>query len=152
MRSIASVEIERPIEEVFRLTNEHVAEWSMVVVEDVVLDRNPAGVGTTFRTVTEESGKRMVFQGVVTRHDPPHASAVQLMGDSFDIDAEYTFEELGSGRTRVTQRSHVTGKGFFKIVMALCGWLMHTSNRKAAEKELNGLKQFCETQPNVAPM
>ena len=146
MRSEGSIEIDQPIDDVSRLTIEHVAEWSIIVVEDEVIEEKPEGVGTTFRTVTEENGKRMEFQGVVTRHDPPHLNAVQLTGNSFDIEVEYTFEDL-SGRTRVTQRSNVTGKGFFKVFLFLFGWMMNKSNCKAGEKELNSLKKFCEEQP-----
>lgn len=149
MQSEASVEIDRPIDEVFRLTNDHVAEWSIIVVEDEVLDKKPEGVGTTFRTVTEERGSRMEFQGLVTSYDPPHASAVQLTGKAFDIEAAYTFEDLG-GRTRVTQRSTVNGKGLFKIFFALFGWLMNKSSCNALQKELESLKQFCERQPERA--
>lgn len=149
MRNEASVEIDRPIDDVFRLTVDHVAEWSIIVVEDDVLDEKPEGVGTTFRTVTEDRGKRMEFQGIVTRHDPPHAHAIQLTGDMFDIETEYTFEGL-SGRTRVTQRANVTGKGFFKWFMLLFGWLMNRSHCKASEIELKSLKRFCEEHPSAA--
>lgn len=142
MRNEASVEIDRPIEEVFRLTSDHVAEWSIVVVEDEVLDEKPQGVGTTFRTVTEDHGCRMEFQGIVTRHDPPHAHAVQMTGTTFDIETEFTFEDLG-GRTRVTQTAQVTGKGFFKWFLMLCGWMMNKSQCEASRKELESLKEFC---------
>lgn len=149
MQNQATVEINRPIEEVFRLTNDHVADWSIVVVENEILEQKPEGVGTTFRTVTEDHGRRMEFQGVVTRYAPPHASAIRMTGDAFDIQAEYAFEDLG-GRTRVTQTSTVTGKGFFRVFLFLCGWLMKKSSCKATEKELNSLKQFCEQQPAPA--
>ncbi len=143
MRNTGSVEIERPIDEVFRLTNEHVAEWSIVVVEEEMLDKTAEGVGTTFRTVTEDHGKRMEFQGVVTRYDPPRTNAIRLTGDICDIEAEYTFEDL-SGRTRVTQTSDVSGKGVLGVFLFLFGWLMNKSSCKALQKELESLKRFCE--------
>lgn len=149
MRNEGSIEIDRPIDEVFRVTNDHVAEWSIIVVENEVLDEKPDGVGTTFRTVTEESGKRMEFQGVVTRHEPPRASAIHMTGQMFDIDVEYYFEDLG-GRTRVTQRSNVAGKGFFKVFLFLFGWLMNKSSCKALDKELESLKRYCERDGAVA--
>ena len=103
MKNSASIEINRPIEDVFRLTINHVPEWSIIVVEDeVVENKNDGGVGTTFRTVTEDRGRRMEFAGVVTAHEPPHRSAIHLTGKMFDIDTEYHFEDL-SGSTRVTQ-------------------------------------------------
>ena len=145
MQSQFSIEIDRPIDEVFRLTNDHVAEWSIIVVEDEVVDETPEGVGTTFRTVTEDHGRRMEFQGVVTRSDPPRAHAVRLTGTSFDIETEFAFEDL-SGRTRVTQTASVTGKGFFKVFMLLFGWMMRKSHCEASQNELASLKRFCEKQ------
>ena len=79
MHSLASVEIDRPIDEVFTYTNEKVAEWSLTVVEDEVIE-GKNGVGTTFRCVTEEKGRRMDFQGVVTLWEPPIKSAISLTG------------------------------------------------------------------------
>ncbi len=143
MKSEGSIEIDRPIDEVFRLTNDHVAEWSIIVVENEMLDEKPGRVGSTFRTVTEENGKRMEFQGVVTHHEPPHGSAIHMTGSMFDIDAAYFFEDVG-GRTRVTQKSSVAGKGFFKVLLFLIGWMMHKASCKATQKELESLKRFCE--------
>lgn len=143
MRNHASIEIDRPIDEVFRLTSEHVAEWSIVVVEEEMLEEKPEGVGTKFRTVTEDHGKQMVFQGVVTRYEPPYVNAVRLTGKMFDIETEFTFEDL-SGRTRVTQMANVTGKGFFRIFLMCMGWMISKSQCKASEDELKSLKQFCE--------
>jgi len=142
MHSQASIEIDRPIDEVFTYTNEKVAEWSLTVVEDeVIKDRD--GVGTTFRCVTEERGNRMDFHGVVTLWEPPFKSAITLSGKSFDIQAEYRFEDL-NGRTRVTQESTVSGKGFFKIMFFLCGWLMNKQACTAVNKELESLKNKLE--------
>lgn len=144
MHSSASVEIDRPIDEVFEYTLENVPEWSITVVEDEVIEQTPDRVGTTFRCVTEDHGKKMVFQGLVTRHDPPTFSACQLIGDMFDIDLEYEFEDL-SGRTRVTQWSNVKPKGFLKVIFALFGWAMKKSGCKAADNELNSLKSILES-------
>ena len=142
MHSLASIEIDRPIDEVFTYTNEKVAEWSLTVVKDEVIeDRH--GVGTTFLCVTEDKGRRMDFQGVVTVWEPPTRSAIRLTGKSFDIEAEYRFEDV-SGRTRVTQESTVSGKGFVKIMFFLFGWLMNKQGCKAVNKELESLKQKLE--------
>ncbi len=105
LQNEGSVEIDRPIHEVFRLTNEDVAKWSIVVDESELLDGTEKGVGTRFRSVTEDHGKRMEFQGIVTAYDPPYASAVKLTGDMFDIEAAYSFEDLGQ-RTKVTPPSN----------------------------------------------
>lgn len=149
MHTEVSVEIERPIAEVFDFTVNHVAEWSITVVEDEVIEEKPGSVGTTFRTVTEHSGQQMEFLGVVTWYEPPRASSVFLTGQQFDIEVEYAFEDLG-GRTRVTQRSTVTGKGVLKLIFACFGWMMNTSSCRAAKKELNSLKRRLEHGPDAA--
>ena len=64
MHNSGSGEIDRPIDDVFRLTNNHVAEWSIIVVEDEVINEQPGGVGTTFRTVTEQHMERYIFSVV----------------------------------------------------------------------------------------
>ena len=143
MQTEMSIEIGRPIGEVFDYTVNNVAEWSLIVVEDEVLDEKPEGVGTTFRLVTEERGQRMEFAGVVTRHEPPPAHPVVMKGRQFDIEAEYSFEDLGE-HTRVTQRSTVNAKGFLKAIFFLFGWLMRKSSCNALEKELSHLKQLIE--------
>jgi uncharacterized membrane protein len=143
MKQQASIEIGRPINEVFAYTNDHVPEWSLTVVEDEVVDEKPDGVGTTFRCVTEDHGKRMEFDGVVTRRDPPTLSAIHMAGKQFDIDAEYTFEDLGD-RTRVTLLSTVTPKGFLKVVFLLFGWAMNKAGCKAMQNELDNLKRLLE--------
>ncbi len=145
MRTEGSIEIDRPIDEVFRLTNDDVAKWSIIVVEDELIDEGSKGVGTRFRTVTEEHGNRMEFQGVVTAYDPPYALAIKMTGPMFDIEAAYTFEDLG-GRTRVAQLSNVTGKGAMKLFFMLFGWMMNRAGCEALAKELNSLKKYCESQ------
>lgn len=144
MRQESSVEIDRPIAEVFDYTLNHVPDWSLTVVEDEVIDGDPGGgVGTTFRTVTEEKGRRMEFEGRVTRHEPPTVGAVVLTGKHFDIDVEYRFEDLG-GRTRVTQRSEIQGKGVTKLMFLLFGWMIKKSGCDAVDRELASLKRNAE--------
>ena len=61
------------VEEQEELPVEEVSEIEPVE-DEVIEDKN--GVGTTFRCVTEERGRRMVFQGVVTLWEPPTKSAI----------------------------------------------------------------------------
>ncbi len=148
MQTTMSVEIDRPINEVFDYTIHNVSEWSTIVVKDEVIDEKPEGVGTTFRVTTEEKGRRLEFEGVVTRHEPPTAHAILMKGDQFDIKAEYLFEDLG-GRTRVTQRSEVFGKGFVKVMFFVFGWMMMKSSRNALGNELLNLKRVMEARDRL---
>ncbi|MBC8325611.1 MAG: SRPBCC family protein [Verrucomicrobia subdivision 3 bacterium] len=145
MKSSGSVEIDKPIEAVFEYTNNNVADWSSIVVEDEVIEeKNGGGVGTTFRSVTEDRGRRMEFAGTVTEYERPTLCTVVLVGDAFDIEAAYHYEALDEGRTRVTQKSNVTPKGFIKVFFFLFGWLMKKGGCDAQQRELENLKQKCE--------
>lgn len=148
MKHEASIEIDRPIEQVFDYANNHVAQWSIIVVEDEPLEKKDGGVGSTFRIVTEEHGRRMDFAGVVTHWDPPRSSAVHMTGKSFDIDSRYDFEDIG-GRTRVTQVSTAKGKGFVGLFFRCCGWMMRKAACDAAQRELESLKQKLEAMPRA---
>ena len=145
MQNEQSVEIDCPIAEVFDFTINNAVKWVDIVVEDeVVEDKNNGGVGTRFHVVTIEKGRRMEFDGVVTRHEPPNVSAVLLKGQYFDLDIEYTFEDL-SGRTRVTQVSSAKGKGFTKLMLFLLGWMMKSAGRKSLERDFATLKRLLES-------
>jgi len=139
----ASVLIERPIQTVFDLTNDHVTQWSNIVEEEEILKVTPEGIGSTFRTVTSEHGRKMIFKGVVTRYEPPTASGIQMEGDAFSLTADYTFEQVDQV-TRVTQTSTVNGKGIFRILIPAMCLLMRKSNCQALQDELNRLKMYCE--------
>ena len=143
MESTCSIEIGRPIEAVFDYTLNKISEWSIVVVEDEVTSDGPVGVGTTFRTVTEERGDRMEFDGKVTKHEPHTTHSVTMKGKSFDLEVDYTFEDL-NGSTRITQHSRVNEKGFLKVFFFLFGWLMKKGGCDAQQKELENLKRLCE--------
>ena len=144
MRTAASVEIDRPIDEVFEYTNDNVAEWSITVVEDEVIQSTSGRVGSTFRCVTEDHGCRMEFAGEVITWNPPHRSAVYMTGKRFDIEATYQFEDLGNGRTRVSEDAVISPKGFMKVFLTLFGWMFRTSGCKAMENELLSLKRLLE--------
>lgn len=144
MRNEMSIEIDRPIEEVFDYTINHVAEWSLTVIRDEVIEEQPGIAGTTFLCVTEERGRQMEFHGIVTLHEPPNASAAYFVGQLFDIDVEYLFEDY-IGRTRVTQRTNVIGKGFLKVMFFMFGWLMKSAGRKAGRAEFESLKSKLES-------
>jgi len=146
MKTVGSVEIDLPIEETYRLTTQDVTKWSTIVTEDEVIeDINSGGIGTRFRTVTEDRGQKMEFLGTVTAADPPKLHSINMTGDYFNLDVEYAFEEI-NGKTKVTQTSNVAGKGMTRVIFFLFGWLMKSSSCKSLAEELNGLKVYCESQ------
>lgn len=144
MQTERSVEIEAPIDHVFEVATKQVVEWSEIVVEEEILNETPDGVGTTFRVVTEDRGQRMDFQSKVLAMDAPVLNEIEMIGKQFDIHVRTTLKDLG-GRTLLTQVSQVSGKGFFKVMFLLMGWMMKKSSCDALDKELASLKALAES-------
>lgn len=147
MKTTGHIDIDKPIAEVFTYTTENPEEWVSIIVSDEIINETPDIVGTTFRTVTEEHGKQLTFEGTITANDPPNSHSSKLVGKQFDIDITQTFEALDDNRTRFTQISEVHPKGFLKIVFALFGWMMNKPNCDALDKELQVLKKAEAHQP-----
>ncbi len=144
MKTEASIEIKRPIEEVFQYTLNHVAEWSLTVVENTVVeDVNGGDIGTTFHCVTEEQGNRLEFVGTVIDHKPWTLSTVHLAGPIFSIVIDYHFTDLG-GKTRVTQTAELTSKGLLKFILKLLGWATQKAAVQKRKNELLNLKRLME--------
>ena len=149
MKTVASIEIDRPIETVFDYTVNNVSDWSETVVEETVVEETPDGVGSRFHMLTRDpGGKEMPFDGTVTLNEQPTAHTVVMIGEKFDIEASYTFDDLG-GRTRVNMVSIVTPKSLgMKLMILLFGWLGKRSGCKALESEFACLKKKVEALGN----
>ena len=152
MKTGISMVIDRPIEDVFILATDHVVVWSSIVVEDELIHlAEDGGVGTRFRTVTEDRGHRMEFEGEVVDYDPPSRSAILLRGPAFDLDVAYEFESLSNGRTRITQFSRSRGKGIWWLLLMLLTPLMRKSGSETTRKELDQLRIYCESGTPATP-
>lgn len=149
MKLSASVTINRPIDIVFDLTNEHVAEWSNFVVSDEPIETTEEGIGSTFRRIIEEEGHRSEGNGTVTAFDPPNHSAVHMVWYHANIDTVFQFEKVSDNQTRVTQHLKITFKGLHKIMFICLLWvlagIMRKNDRKRIQDELESLKAFCES-------
>lgn len=145
MITTGNIEIDKPIGEVFDYTVNNVPEWSNTVVEEKVIEQTPDGVGSRFHVVTRDpGGKSMEFDGTVTLNQRPTAQTVVMIGKQFEIEAAYTFEDIG-GRRRVDLTSIVTPKGFvMKLMFFVVGGLGKRAGCKALEKELASLKEKVE--------
>ena len=132
MKTCYSVEIDAPPERVFYwLDNPHrVMQWLPNVVENENLVVTPNKVGSTFRQVYVENGRRIEMFGTVTAYEANRRLASEITGKQFDLSVDYRLEDLG-GRTRLTQEAEPRFKGIFKIV----GLLLMPLVKKAYEKQ-----------------
>ena len=77
MRNEVSIEIDRPIDEVFQLTNDHVAEWSIIVVEDEIIDKHPKELERPFARSPKTMVNGWSFKG-------SSRGTIRLMPTPFD--------------------------------------------------------------------
>lgn len=86
----------------------------------------------------------MEFDDTLMLNERPTAQTTVMIGRQFDIEASYTFEDLG-GRTKVNLISVVTPKGFMmKLMFLVVGWLGKRAGCKALQKELASFKEKVE--------
>ena len=121
MASISTtVEIDRPIEEVFDyLTNlDNAPEWSVEVVD--VRHDGPFQVGATGQDVRMMGKKQVTMPWTVTEFEPPHRMVLDYT-EPFPINAAFLFASTPSGGTRVTCNTEMKPTGRWKLHVAADG-------------------------------
>jgi hypothetical protein len=146
MKTLISIEIEAPPRRVFPWIEdgEKLRAWIPTLVENERLVETENIVGSTFRQVYLERGRRMEMYGVVTAYELDRRLACHIKGDAFDLEVKYELEDLG-GRTRLKQESEVTMKGVFKLIGVVMSPLMKKSSMKQAEDGFVKLKSLAES-------
>ena len=146
MNTSFTIDIDAPPATVFKWIHdsERNLQWLPNLVEAEVLHAEPGGVGSRFRHVYVENGRRMEMTGVVTVYEQDRYLACEIKGP-FELHVDYQLENVDGGRTRVTQHSAVQFNG---AMMKLIGMLMRPMMRKMAAKNsqdsFGKLKQLVE--------
>jgi uncharacterized protein YndB with AHSA1/START domain len=148
MRNEYSIEINAAPERVFPLlsSSERALEWLPNLAEARDLEVTPHGVGSRFRHVYLERGRRMEMTGTVKVFEPNRRLGATLEGALFDLDVDYRLEDL-RGRTRVTQVSAIRFKSAaMRFVMTLLAPLMRKAGERNAAASFGKLKELVERQ------
>ena len=120
-------------------------EWMPTLVEAEDFEVTAGKVGSKFRHVYLENGRRMEMHGTVTAYEHPRHLASELRGDAFDLFVDYRLEDLG-GRTRLTQEFEVLMKStVMKVIGALMRPIMRKASRKQLETSFSRLKALAES-------
>src|SRR5690606_291804 len=102
-------------------------------------------VGSTFRHVYLERGRRMEMHGKVVGYEPPRRFTLTLSGP-FDAHVDYVLDDIGGGRTRLTQHSEVRFRSrVMAVIAALLSPLMKGAASKQAEQSFGKLRRLIET-------
>ncbi|MEM7203119.1 MAG: SRPBCC family protein [Planctomycetota bacterium] len=139
------VDIDAPPAAVFHWLDDsqRVMQWLKGVEENEDLEVTPERVGSTFRQVFVENGRRMEFQGVVTGYERDRRLRVAMSGQAFDLDVDYVLEPRGAG-TRLTQTSSGTFHGAWKVLGFLMLPIMKRAGTKKLMEDFGRLKALAE--------
>src|SRR4028118_940213 len=117
MRIEESVQINRPLEEVFEYVAnpENLQEWTGTVIEISKDTPGPLLEGSTFTSVAKFLGRRIESPFEVTAHEFPRRHSHESTGGPLPMEWAPTFEE-GAGGTRYTRVAEGEPGGFFGLV------------------------------------
>jgi carbon monoxide dehydrogenase subunit G len=136
-----SVEIARPIEEVFAyLADPHnVTEWQDATVGVQFDDDAPVAIGTRYEQEIHIPGRQIDSTVEVTAHEPPHLFSIRSSGGPLDFAVEHRLEASGEG-TRVT----VEAEGEAKGVLRFAGPMMGPMVAHGMKQDFERLKRIVE--------
>lgn len=139
----ASIIIDRPVEEVFKLQTDlsRYKDWQDGLVEAGWTSTGPPGVGSTYKFITANAGMRFDIPGEIIAWDPPRSWKWKARSGPIIIEGGYRFEHVGSG-TRVTMFSDSELKGMMKLMPA---WLYKSLGERSQKRSLNRLKALLES-------
>jgi uncharacterized protein YndB with AHSA1/START domain len=145
MKNTYTIDIEAPPERVFyRITGGRLMKWLPNIVESENLKVTESQIGSTFRQVYLERGRRMEMHGEITGYEPNRRLTCEIRGDAFELWVDYRLEDLG-GRTRLTQDSTVIFKSTaMKVMGVLMKPFMKKASLKQADDSFAKLKQLAE--------
>jgi uncharacterized protein YndB with AHSA1/START domain len=112
-----SVLINQPIEKVFEFvtTPENDAQWYIGIESRDHTPGEPAGVGSTSQSDIRFLGVTMTVEWEVIGYDPPNKIEVKTGKGPVTVEAEYTFEAVGAGQTKVTVEGEADVEGVFSL-------------------------------------
>ena len=137
----ASVDINRPIEEVFAYVTDptNAPEFMSWILENTLEGSGAIGVGSRIRGVWKFLGRRQDFSGDVTQYDPPSKYAMRTVTGGNHGYAELQLESIGQG-TRVHNRYEAETAGLFKLADPIVAALA----KRTLESDLHTLKVLLE--------
>ncbi len=142
-RAEASVEINRPIAEVFAFATDlpKMPEWSGEVIESRLTSEGPLGAGSTFTGVGRFLGRRIEVENEVTAFEPNARVVFKTISGPVKSENSFTFESLEGG-TRVTEAIDLEAGGFFRVAEPLLARMI----RRQFETNLANLKDLLEAE------
>ncbi len=137
----ASVDINRPIEEVFAYATDPAKkpEWSSLLLECTLDGSGPIGVGSRIRSIGKFLGRRLESTSEVTQYEPPSKFAMRVVSGGVHLEIDRQLESIDEG-TRYRSRLVGDSGGLFKLADPIVAALM----KRTVETDLQTLKALLE--------
>jgi hypothetical protein len=119
-------------------------EWMGALTESEPLTDGHAGVGSRYRDVFVDHGKRVELEAEVVRYEPPGYLEVRLRGDGVESTSCQTLEETGTG-TRLTA---VIETEYTKRLLRMVAGVVTRHAQERLESDLENLKRIVEAEPS----
>ncbi len=123
-------------------------QWLPNIVENEVVRETENKVGSTWRQVYEENGRRMEMFGTTTVYEPFKRTSCQITGKMFDLYIDYLLDDI-DGQTVLTQNTVINTKGVFKLMGFLMRTVMRKSQDKQTDESFSKLKRFDEEEASL---
>jgi len=148
MKTTMITRIDAPAEIVFLWLedNERLLKWVPSLVEDEALTELPEKVGSRFRQVFLENGRKMEMTGEITAYSENERIRVLMSGKMFDLDVDYILTALPENQTELTQNSQITFKGFLKLMGPVMGLMSKLSSKDPQADAHAALKAMAEAE------
>jgi uncharacterized protein YndB with AHSA1/START domain len=142
-RNEAWIEIAAAPAEVFPwlAASERRCEWMGALTESEPLTEGSPEVGSRFRDVFEDLGRRVELEAEIVELEPPHAMTVHLHSRVFDATSSQRLEELEGGRTRLTA---VIETEYKQRAARLAAPVVTRHAQRRLEQDLARLKELVE--------
>ncbi len=109
-------------------------------------DDEPPALGSRYRDVFEDYGRRVELEAELVTYEPPRALAVRLVGEAFQATSRSELEERGAG-TRLTARIETT---YTALAARLAAPVVTRHAQRRLEADLDRLKALVEGDPASA--
>ena len=133
-----AIEIPRPREEVaaYAADPDNTTSWYANIKAVEWQTPPPVGVGTRLAFVAKFLGRRLTYTYEVRELVPGERLVMSTDEGPFPMETTYTWEDAGSGATRMTMRNRGEPSGFSKVTAPMIGAAM----RRAMTADLRRLR------------
>jgi ligand-binding SRPBCC domain-containing protein len=141
---LSEIEIERPREEVaaFAADPDNATRWYENIKAVQWRSPRPLARGSVIEFRAEFLGRRLTYSYELSELEPGRRLVMATAEGPFPMETTYTWDDTGSGGTRMTLRNRGEPSGFASVAAPLMARAMRRANRK----DLLRLKQVLEGQ------